>query len=242
MNHKVYDDLFKKGIIYYESMLKWQNGTTEQCNQLKIIALDYLKKTNQSNFKILLYDELFYAYLVWSLRDYTILYYQGFLQEKYNLLFNMGSYVDDRKWGKDGIEKQILKAITSTSIYDTLNEMDDLILENRFCSIAYRNASEGFFYIEPSNYFFIDSKDIDVILKFFNLIGYEETYTQISPNQNLFTRGQPITPSPLGKYYFELSDNKGVFIEFFDRIYPSITNPPKGWSKEMMQKLDLGLE
>ena len=44
LNHKVYDDLFKKGIIYYESMLKWQNGTTEQRNQLKIIALDYLKK------------------------------------------------------------------------------------------------------------------------------------------------------------------------------------------------------
>ncbi|MGX3045787.1 hypothetical protein [Helicobacter sp. T3_23-1056] len=64
----------------------------------------------------------------------------------------------------------------------------------------------------------------------------------LSPNQALFERGQPITPSPLDKYYFELSDNKSVYIEFFPRIYPSITNPPKGWSKEMMQKLDLKLE
>jgi len=90
--------------------------------------------------------------------------------------------------------------------------------------------------VEASNYLPTDEKghkDIDSN-------GYYFSFT--SPNQALFTRGQPITPSPLGKYYFELSDNKSVYIEFFPRIYPSITTPPKGWSKEMMQKLDLKLE
>ena len=50
------------------------------------------------------------------------------------------------------------------------------------------------------------------------------------------------TPSPLGNYYFELEDNENTFVEYHQRIYPKLDNPPKGWSKEMMQKLELKLE
>ena len=76
-------------------------------------------------------------------------------------------------------------------------------------------------------------------------IGYQFS----TPNANkrgmlLFDRDKPpiFQPSPLGNYYFELSDNPDTYIESFQKIYPSITNPPKDWSKEMMKKLDLKLE
>ena len=235
LNHKVYDELFKKGIIFYESMLKWQDGTTEQRNQLKIIALDYLAKSNQSNFKILLYDELFYAYLVWSLRDYTIRYYQGYLAEKNNMLFNIATYIDEiflsRYDNWNHLFYKLRNYISEMYHSDLSQALKDEILGSSGNGWEY-----GFFNVEVSNYLPTDEKGY-----YHTEWGYPN-YSFVSPNQALFTRGQPITPSPLGKYYFELSDNKGVFIEFFDRIYPSITNPPKGWSKEMMQKLELKLE
>jgi len=46
----------------------------------------------------------------------------------------------------------------------------------------------------------------------------------------------------LNDYYFELAENDNTFVEFYSRIYPSHKNPPKGWTKEMMQKLELGLD
>ena len=68
----------------------------------------------------------------------------------------------------------------------------------------------------------------------------EDNFFQ-SPNKSF--RSNEINPSALGNYYFYLvGTNKEVYAEYFQRIYPSITNPPKAWSKEMMKKLDLKLE
>ncbi len=192
LNDRLYENLTQKGILP-ESMIKRYTDTHKiiRNNALDLIALDYLAKTHQSNFKILLYDELFYAYLAWSLREFLIDYSVGQMQSNNNLLFNSGAY-------------------------KTIKEIK-------------QDAEDIYPWLKPRNFFS-------------NLSYSSQQYRFVSPNQALFTKGQPITPSPLGKYYFELSDNKGVYIEFFDRIYPSITNPPKGWSKEMMRKLELKLE
>ncbi len=220
LNQKIYDDLLKKGIIFYEPMLEWQNGTTEQRNQLKIIALDYLTKTNQSNFKIMLYDELFYWYFVLSLKNFIVNFSASFCDEN-SLLFNAGAY-----------QQYVHLATQMRQSGEIDSKTGDFKKE---LEVRFENQM-------------FDSDEYHRELFFSNnggLMSVNDDYTKlqfVSPNQALFTRGQPITTSPLGKYYFELSDNKDIYIEFFDRIYPSITNPPKGWSKEMMQKLELKLE
>ncbi|MGX3098882.1 hypothetical protein [Helicobacter sp. 23-1046] len=235
LHDKIYDDLLSKGILQKDMFKWWSNAPKAPYTQAILLTLDYLVKNNQPNHKILLYDELFYAYLVWSLRNYTIRYYQGYLAEKNNMLFNIASYIDDEKISQYEQWKYLfykLRNYISATYHSNLSqELKDEILGSSNNGWEY-----GFFNVEASNYIPTDEKghkDIDSN-------GYYFSFT--SPNQALFTRGQPITPSPLGKYYFELSDNKSVFIEFFPRIYPSITNPPKGWSKEMMQKLDFKLE
>ena len=74
-----------------------------------------------------------------------------------------------------------------------------------------------------------------------NMWAYIAGFAFQSPNLDFFG-DMTIKPSPLGNYYFEIASNKGTFIEYYQRIYPKLDNPPKGWSKEMMQKLDLKLE
>ena len=74
-----------------------------------------------------------------------------------------------------------------------------------------------------------------------NMWAYIAGFAFQSPNLDFFG-DMTIKPSPLGNYYFELEDNENTFIEYYQRIYPKLDNPPKGWSKEMMQKLELKLE
>ena len=192
-----YDKLAKEGIIPPKLLSKYNDGTYKQNKEADLIVLDYLKSNNEADSMILLNDELFYAYLVWSLREYLISSYKGKFQDEHKLLFNKGAYKSYK---------------------------DEAIFEKTFI-----NATT--FY---SNLF--DS--------------YKEyTYTAIptpkyqfkTPNKPKFSDDEP-RPSPLGNYYFELSDNPDTYIEYFQRIYPSITNPPKAWTKQMLKKLDLKLE
>lgn len=89
-----YDKLTKEGIIPSNLLSKYNDGTYKRNKEADLIVLDYLKQSNQSNFKILLNDELFYDYLVFSLQEYTILYYQGYIAETNNMLFNLAAYMD----------------------------------------------------------------------------------------------------------------------------------------------------
>ncbi|MGX2972532.1 hypothetical protein [Helicobacter sp. T3_23-1059] len=250
LHNSLFENLTQKGVLP-ESMIKRYIDTSEiiRNNMLDLITLDFLAKTNQPNHKILLYDELFYAYLVWSLRNYTIRYYQGYLAEKNNMLFNIASYIDDEKISQYEQSKYLFyklrNYISATYHSDLSKELKDEIRASSHSGWEY-----GFFNLEAQNYIPTDEKG-HYHTKWRNSLSFTSPNQPISQiqeyeiydmSESQIEQASKITPSPLGKYYFELSDNKSVYIEFFPRIYPSITNPPKGWSKEMMQKLDLKLE
>ncbi|MGX3046056.1 hypothetical protein [Helicobacter sp. T3_23-1056] len=249
LHDKIYDDLLSKGILQKDMFKWWSNAPKTPYTNAMLLTLDFLAKTNQPNHKILLYDELFYAYLVWSLRNYTIRYYQGYLAEKNNMLFNIASYIDDDNISQYDKWKYLfykLRNYISATYHSNLSqELKDEILGSSNNGWEY-----GFFNLEAQNYLPTDEKG-HYHTKLSNSLSFTSPNQPISQmdeyeiydmSDSQIDQASKITPSPLGKYYFELSDNKSVYIEFFPRIYPSITNPPKGWSKEMMQKLDLKLE
>ena len=196
LHKEIFSNLLDSGILQRD-LFKWHSGNSKfiPLKEATLLALDYLKANNQANFKIVLFDELFYAYLVWSLREYLIDRSFGVFNEENNLLLNAGAY-------KDYANKSY-----SPYFYNNLLYGDDMVYENG-----------------------------------------EEKYKVSSPNNianlqtSIFDEAQPhiFMPSPLGKYYFELSDSLDLFIEYFPKIYPQ--NPPKYWSKEMMSRLDLRLE
>ena len=228
LHKEIFSNLLESKILTKDLFEWYSNGNFSPSNKAMILALDYLKANNQANFKIVLFDELFYAYLVWSLKEYTILYYQGYVAEQNNLIFNPSAYVDS-------------KGIDSVSLYDKLPQ--DLQDEMTFCRNAYWITPEdGFFHTESVNYIPSDEKG------HYNAYSKKIGYSFSSPNNiakpqiTLYDKKQePIfAPSPLGYYYFELSDSLGSFIEYFPKIYPQ--KPPKYWSKEMMSKLDLRLK
>lgn len=232
LHKEIFSNLLEAGILQKDMFEWYNNGNFSPSNKATLLTLDYLKANNQANFKIVLFDELFYAYLVWSLKEYTILYYQGYIVEQNNLIFNPSAYVDFNA----------TKGIDSTlSLYDKLPQ--DLQDEMTFCRNAYWiTPKDGFFHTESLNYIPSDEKG------HYCVYNKKSGYSFSSPNNTakrqitLYDEKQePIfMPSPLGKYYFELSDSLGSFIEYFPKIYPQ--KPPKYWSKEMMSKLDLRLE
>ncbi|MGX3046038.1 hypothetical protein [Helicobacter sp. T3_23-1056] len=219
LHNNLFENLAQKGILP-ESMIKRYIDTCEiiRNNTIDLIVLDFLSKTNQPNHKILLYDELFFWYFVLSLKNFIVSFSASFCDEN-NLLFNAGAY------------KQYVHFIQNRIIFNTIRH-------NGY------EVSKTFFGNNGGITRLID-KDKSIKLQFTSPnqpISQMDEYEIYDMTETQIDQASKITPSPLGKYYFELSDNKSVYIEFFPRIYPSITNPPKGWNKEMMQKLDLRLE
>ena len=225
LNDRLFENLAQKGILP-KSMIKRYTDTHKliRNNALDLTILDYLSTLKETNhkmlFKIVFYDELFYWYFALSLKNFIVNFSASFCDEN-KLLFNPGAYqqyvhlaTQMRQSGEIDPKTGDFKKEFKLRFENQMFETDEYYRELFF-------SNNG------------------------GLMSVDDEYTKlqfISPNQALFERGQPITPSPLGKYYFELSDNKDVYIEFFNRSYPSITNAPKGWSKEMMKKLELGLE
>ncbi|WP_223810151.1 MULTISPECIES: hypothetical protein [unclassified Campylobacter] len=68
------------------------------------------------------YDELFYAYLVWSLKDFILTLSQGMLQNEINLLFNLAIYVDEKKikyrFLDEELKKLYEKELKSINLYE----------------------------------------------------------------------------------------------------------------------------
>ena len=250
LHDKIYDDLLSKGILQKDMFKWWSNAPKTPYTNAMLLTLDYLAKTNQPNHKILLYDELFYAYLVWSLREFLIPYFSGRFQDENNLLFNAGAY-------KEHFYNNL------TNDYDDVDLNYNMSIKNPYIKKYPKVDFIPMFYpnISPLEFEFGYIEGFVNLKKFYYKerdLPKSKGYEQYSPNidtsdfckdkepcslrEDIFKKITKVKPSPLGKYYFELSDNKSVYIEFFPRIYPSITNLPKGWSKEMMQKLDLKLE
>ena len=242
LNHKIYDELLAQGILQKDMFKWWSNAPKTPYAKAKLLTLDYLSTLKESNykmlFKIVLYDELFYAYFALSLKNF-IVNFSASLSDGNNLLFNAGAYkkyahlvAKMRRSGnidpKTGDYKKELRF--ENSMFETDEYHRELFFGNNGGLMEvhddYYEYNKKFAFTSPNH-------EINKIPKQkLELMSYTEQESYATT----------FTPSPLGKYYFELSDNKGVYIEFFDRIYPSITNPPKGWSKEMMRKLELKLE
>ncbi|MWV62917.1 hypothetical protein DCO58_01630 [Helicobacter saguini] len=209
----IFTDLINKNILkdvktdYYDKNKYYPNN-----NQI-LIALDYMK-TQSIDSKIPYFSKLFYAYLVWSLREYLIPSVDGEFQDSNNLIFNLGAYQEYKKYANSDYEwfeycrrSKYLRCNQLSLFY---NNEDSIFCE----SCLLKESKYNIFSPNKMN----DEKTKDALLSSF------------------------YSPSPLGNYYFELAENKNTFVEFYPRIYPSKANPPQGWSKEMMDKLDLKLE
>ena len=240
LNYIVFEFLVQQGILN-ESMIKRYTDTHKiiRNNALDLIALDYLSTLKETNhkmlFKIVLYDKLFYLYFALSLKNF-IVNFSASLSDENNLLFNTGAYkkyahlvAKMRRSGnidpKTGDYKKELRF--ENSMFETDEYHRELFFGNNGGLMEVHDD-----YYEYNKKFAFTSPNYEI-----NKIPKQKLELMSYTEQESYAT--TFTPSPLGKYYFELSDNKGVFIEFFNRIYPSISNPPKGWSKEMMQKLEL---
>lgn len=196
-----------------------------------LIVLDFLAKQNRKNedYLITFDDEYFYAYLVWSLKDFVLNLAQGMLQDNISLLFNPAAYIHSKDTDFRHLDEEIHKR------YE--NQIKNLDLAYYGLYFYY----EGFFEMDPFDYFSDDRKKIpNTILR----LSY--TYTpfkspNVIPYDYLMTQFElKFKPSPLGKYYFELTYQRGNYLELIQPYYP--TNPPKAWTKQMMEKLNLKLE
>lgn len=212
LHNKLYLALLQQNILQ-DNMFQWYNNNKafSANNDANLITLDYLKANNQSNFKILLYDKLFYAYLVWSLKHFIAEKNDNTMRhiDTNNLAFNLGAY---SKYFEVFTKDTQRYDISSTNIYFNQNRLQ----------LFMGNSNNDYIY------------------------GYTDTSTPnntTKPALSIYDEEQePIfKPSPLGNYYFELSDSTNTFIEYYQRIYPSINTLPKHWSKEMIAKLDLTL-
>ena len=219
LHDTLYNELLEKGILQEYMLERYRNGKIAGVPpKTKLLILDYLKKTHHFNFTIVFFDELFYAYFIVSLKDFILAYYDEYKSNEYvntnKLIFNTGAY-------------------------------------RKYYNMSLSNG-------KPKPYFYEDAEQSRSIKLFMpnesRISNYIDGFDFKSPNRIYRTypaTGKPIyddeeppiyAPSPLGNYYFELTDNIGTFIEYYQRIYPSIKNPPKGWNKEMMKKLELKLE
>lgn len=239
LHDKLYDELLDKGLLQKDMFQWYSNAPKAASPQAKLLALDYFKKTNQYNFTIVFFDELFYHYLFASVSNFIVAPQSGEFCAINNLLFNAGAYKKYYHLTKKTTETYNINPKMHAGTREKRSKFNNWLDESRQGT----NNATLFF-----------SNNVAFIFTDFMLF-YNKHNVFASPNR--VYRTYPATgkiknddkdtpyiyaPSPLGNYYFEIASNKDTFIEYYQRIYPKLDNPPKGWSKEMMQKLELRLE
>ncbi len=227
--NEIYDKLLNDNILT-KDMFIWKGNVKFPTKNGLLITLDYMKQEKLTQI-VTLFDELFYPYFIYSLREYALLYFQGNIQEKNNLIFNQAAYVDDSKIINEPREYYYCRLIQDKYYKDIEQSIKD---EIKFCKNAYYINNNGYFYINAINYLPNDESG------FYNKT--KSAHAFISPNNikqsedyihNIQTR---YNPSPSGNYYFELDDNRQSFVEFCNPIYPKDSNK---WNAEMFEKLHL---
>ncbi|MWV62915.1 hypothetical protein DCO58_01640 [Helicobacter saguini] len=238
------DWLYFRNYLMYDSLLS-------KFGYLNVI--EFMDKNPHYRSIIPFFDELFYPYFIWSLKEYLLVYYQGVFAEKSNQLFNLASHIDDRDSIFSGKNKYAKLYDYTDNIINNILKSKELIDEVKFCcldtrrlGISWGYCNDGFFHIEPLNYIpYIVPIEKKNGLAFRRIVILNNTLNnKIKPFYEPSPTGKyHYEPSPRGKYYFAfLEYYTKTFVEFYPRIYPSKANPPQGWSKEMMDKLDLKLE
>lgn len=108
---------------------------------------------------------------------------------------------------------------------------------------------QGFFEIDISDYFAYgevgmcryDNKASTVFNCMFSPFDSPNSsyYDGYNPTYLGHKEKRKQVPSTLGKYYFQLSYQKEIYIELLQKYYPSMTNSPQGWNKKMMKRLEI---
>lgn len=164
--------------------------------------LDYLAKQNKKDedYLITFDDEYFYAYLVWSLKDFIIKLSFGMLQNELQLLFNPAAYIKETNFSNldEVLRKKYEKQLKDIGLFPF-----------GYDYYGFPLYYKGFFEMSANDYFAYDvDKESD----------YYYSYKSLNSSG----------PSTLGKYYFQLSYQKEIYIELLQKYYPSMTNPPQG--------------
>lgn len=210
--NKIYENNGITALIYNKNNHKTQD------------ILDQLDMLSKQDYKITFNDELFYEYLVWSLKDFLIPYFSGKFQDENKLLFNAGAYIAY----KDLYQKQI--NLIPNPYYEKSSNIP-------FIDFFYTNIDPlkyGVGYIEGYLKFFKYYPNSKFLKKMPPIKG-NKFY---SPNIN---QDDKILSSNKRKFYFSLAENPQIFVCFFQKYYPKIYNPPKYWDEIMFQKLKLNI-
>lgn len=101
-------ELKKYFLKLYKDNIEFLTSYTNEINQVHGIKLYYIENKNLNKFELIsildemvqkndyevvdFSDDLFYSYLVWSLRKFIIAYDIGLHQDKNNLFFNLATY------------------------------------------------------------------------------------------------------------------------------------------------------
>lgn len=108
---EIYDQLGEVGILTKEQDNNFKDKSYIKKNPILLAMLDYLAKQNKKDedYLITFDDEYFYAYLVWSLKDFLLELSYGLFQDETKLLFNPAAYMDDTKIYYKNLNEEINK-------------------------------------------------------------------------------------------------------------------------------------
>ena len=232
-----YLKLLELKILNKEDFNWFKNEDFLPKNEATLRVLDYLS-LNEKNTVIFNFDELFYAYVVWCLSEYTLYVHQGLLQDRLKMLFNPASYMKSRHY--DEVEEK-MKPYFNLLSKEVANFKDNIYLN--------LDNHQGFFSMNASSYLlsdeggFFDKRFEELSFKSPNKEKPQPFKASVPPPMAMhkdylwlgFNRAK-LLPSIKGKIYFELYyDNKDTFVELLQRIYPDAI---EGWSKNMLKKLE----
>ncbi|MWV62252.1 hypothetical protein DCO58_05210 [Helicobacter saguini] len=239
---ELYLQLYKDKILSNDMFQFWDGKPSIPLKKAILTTLDYLSTNPQEERYINIipyFDELFYIYFIYSLNQFVvdggIVVYgdkSGYMRplefmDKNDFIFNPGAYKKYYELLKYNIKyhSNEISSVTNTFLDPKNFQRDNIPLFITCANDAQLNST---LYLHGYN---------------FDKNFFSPNRIQIYYNDTLDIKStKNYLASPLGNYYFELLENKNTFVEFHPRIYPSKANPPQGWSKEMMDKLDLKLE
>ncbi|HIF9854571.1 TPA: hypothetical protein ACX8B0_001631 [Campylobacter jejuni] len=230
---EIYDQLGEVGILTKEQANNFKDKSYIKKNPILLAMLDYLAKQNKKDedYLITFDDEYFYADLVWSLKDFLLELSYGLFQDETKLLFNPAAYMDDTKIDYKNLNEEINKRYEKI-LLDMGFEGENGYFNDYY---DYGFGNNGIFKFNIYDYFAYDE------------IGVRSYVSPRSPFDSpnfVYSDGNyhgdaKLIPSALGKYYFELSYQKGVYIELLHPYYPSIKDLPEGWDNKMLEKANL---
>ncbi|STA74166.1 Uncharacterised protein [Campylobacter lari] len=221
-----YEELGNLGIITQRQVEGFKNNRLIKKNSLLLTMLDYLagQDRKSKDYLITFDDEYFYDYFVFSLGGFILKLSQGMLQNEINSLFNPAAYIADTKINYINLNDELSKKYEK-EIFNMGFEKRGSYFVDYF---DYNFNYNGFFEINKYNGSYYDE---------LNLASSLDSPNTICHDKNSIKKCI-LNPSTLGKYYFQISRyHEEVFFELLKPYYPSIKNLPKGWSKEMIEKM-----